>query len=73
MLGAGIAAGGADWPAAAALRSAELLLPLSPMWGAVAMPRSKIWRIGVLAACLLGQWWWIYNMYALGNTYWQIP
>ena len=51
----------------------RLLLPLSPMWGAVAMPRSKIWRIGVLAACLLGQWWWIYNMYALGNTYWQIP
>jgi len=51
----------------------RLLLPLSPMWGAVAMPRSRIWRIGVLAACLLGQWWWIYNMYALGNTYWQIP
>jgi hypothetical protein len=51
----------------------RLLLPLSPMWGAVATPRSKFWRIGVLAACLLGPWWWIYNMYALGNTYWQIP
>jgi hypothetical protein len=46
----------------------RLLVPLSPMWGAVAMPRSRWWRIGVLAACLLGQWWWIYNMYALGNT-----
>ncbi len=44
-----------------------------PLWGAVAMPRSVWWRIGVLAACLVGQWWWIYNMYALGNTYWQIP
>ena len=51
----------------------RLLLPLSPMWGAMAMPRSRVWRVGVLAACLLGQWWWIYNMYALGNTYWQIP
>ena len=51
----------------------RLLLPLSPMWGAVAMPRSRLWRAGVLVACLLGQWWWIYNMYALGNTYWQIP
>ncbi|WP_438352577.1 hypothetical protein [Microbacterium sp. CJ88] len=51
----------------------RLLLPLSPLWGAAAVPRSTPWRIAVLAACLLGQWWWIYNMYALGNTYWQIP
>jgi hypothetical protein len=51
----------------------RLLVPLSPLWGAAAMPRSPWWRGGVLAACLLGQWWWIYNMYALGNTYWQIP
>lgn len=51
----------------------RLLLPLSPLWGAVAMPRSTWWRVGMLGACLLGQWWWILNMYALGNTYWQIP
>lgn len=51
----------------------RLLVPLSPMWGAAAMPRSPWWRAGVLVACLVGQWWWIYNMYALGNTYWQIP
>lgn len=51
----------------------RLLLPLSPLWGAFAVPRSRTWRVGVLAACLLGQWWWIYNMYALGNTAWQIP
>ena len=37
------------------------------------MPRSTVWRVGVLAACLLGQWWWIYNMYALGNTYLADP
>jgi hypothetical protein len=51
----------------------RLLLPLSPLWGALAAPRSPWWRAGVLVAALAGQWWWIYNMYALGNSYWQIP
>jgi hypothetical protein len=51
----------------------RLLVPLSPLWGAFAVPRSRVWRIGVLVACLAGQWWWIYNMYALGNTAWQVP
>lgn len=51
----------------------RLLLPLSPLWGAVAAPRSSAYRIGVLGLCLIGQWWWIFHMYALGNTYWQIP
>jgi hypothetical protein len=51
----------------------RLLVPLSPLWGAVAAPRSTVWRSSVLIACLVGQWWWIYNMYALGNAIWQIP
>lgn len=51
----------------------RLLVPLSPLWGALAVPTSLVWRLSVLALALLGQWWWIYNMYALGNTYWQIP
>lgn len=51
----------------------RLLLPISPLWGAVAVPRSRVWRGGVLVACLVGQWWWIYNVYALSTTYWQIP
>jgi hypothetical protein len=51
----------------------RLLVPVSPLWGAVAAPRAWWWRGGVLALCLIGQWWWIYNMYALANTYWQIP
>lgn len=51
----------------------RLLLPLSPMWGAVAVPRSRRWRLGILALCLVGQWFWIYHMYALGNTFWQVP
>lgn len=51
----------------------RLLLPLSPLWGAVAVPRSRPWRVGVLAVCLLGQWTWIHHVYALGNTFWQVP
>ncbi|WP_341956967.1 hypothetical protein [Microbacterium sp. LWH13-1.2] len=51
----------------------RLLLPLSPAWGALAVPRSRLWRVGVLAACLGGQWVWIYHVYALGNTFWQVP
>ncbi len=51
----------------------RLLVPLSPLWGAVAAPRSTAWRVSVLALCIAGQWWWIYNMYALGNAIWQIP
>lgn len=51
----------------------RLLLPLSPLWGAVAVPRSRAWRIGVLVACLIGQGVWIHFVYALGNTYWQVP
>ncbi|WP_417503497.1 hypothetical protein [Microbacterium sp.] len=51
----------------------RLLLPLSPLWGAVAVPRSRWWRVGVVALCLLGQWLWIYHVYALGSTFWQVP
>nr|WP_165143449.1 hypothetical protein [Microbacterium endophyticum] len=51
----------------------RLLVPLSPLWAAVAVPKRTAWRVSVLVVALAGQWWWIYNMYALGNTYWQIP
>ena len=51
----------------------RLLFPLSALWGAVAAPKSMAWRIGVLMACLCGQWWWIWNMYGLGTEFWQIP
>lgn len=51
----------------------RLLFPLSPLWGAVAQPRSIVWRVSVLALCLAGQWWFIWNMYGLGSEFWQIP
>jgi hypothetical protein len=51
----------------------RLLFPLSPLWGALAAPRSTLWRISILGACLVGQWWWIWNMYGIGSSFWQIP
>ncbi|GAA2969992.1 hypothetical protein JOD63_000936 [Microbacterium terrae] len=51
----------------------RLLLPLSPLWGAVAAPRSTLWRVTMLVACVAGQWWWIHEMYALGNEFWRVP
>ncbi|MDJ1113485.1 hypothetical protein [Microbacterium dauci] len=51
----------------------RLLLPLTPLAGAVAVPTSRWWRIGVLVACIAGQWWWIHEMLALGDTYYRIP
>ncbi|WP_404433624.1 hypothetical protein LG299_03695 [Microbacterium lacus] len=51
----------------------RLLLPMSPLVGAFAVPRSTVWRVGVLCACLGGQWWWIYTMYALGDTIERVP
>lgn len=51
----------------------RLLIPLTPLVGALAVPRSRLYRVAVLALCVLGQWVWIFHMYAQGNTYWQIP
>ncbi|AZS44125.1 hypothetical protein E1I21_11635 [Microbacterium oleivorans] len=51
----------------------RLLLPLSPVAAAVAVPRSRWWRIGVLVICLAGQWVWIHEMLALGDTFYRIP
>lgn len=51
----------------------RLLFPLSPLWGALAAPRRLGWRLVVLGACLAGQWWWIWNMYGIGSSFWQIP
>lgn len=51
----------------------RLLLPLSPLWGAVAAPRAVWWRVVVLAGCLAAQAWWIWNMYSQASTYWQVP
>lgn len=51
----------------------RLLLPLAPLYGALALPRSLAWRLSMLGLGLTAQAWWIYQMLALGNSYTQIP
>lgn len=58
------------YPQSSTLR---LLFPLTPLWGAVAARPSRLVRATVLVLCLVVQWLWIYNMYALGNTFWRVP
>ncbi|UNK69794.1 hypothetical protein [Microbacterium sp. H1-D42] len=51
----------------------RLLMPLTPLVGALAVPRSRAYRWGMLVVCLLLQWLWILAMYAMAQTYWQVP
>ncbi|MEJ1087329.1 hypothetical protein WDU99_03250 [Microbacterium sp. Mu-80] len=51
----------------------RLLMPLTPLVGALAVPRSRTYRWGMLLLCLLLQWLWIHVMYGLAQTYWQVP
>ncbi|MFT4052557.1 MAG: hypothetical protein QM677_09950 [Microbacterium sp.] len=51
----------------------RLLLPLAPLYGALALPRRTAWRVAMLAVGLAGQWWWIHEMLVMGVTYTQIP
>ncbi|PYD00248.1 hypothetical protein B4U78_011695 [Microbacterium esteraromaticum] len=51
----------------------RLLFPLAPFAGALAVPRSRVYRWATLLVCLLLQWLWIHAMYGLAQTYWQVP
>lgn len=51
----------------------RLLLPLAPLYGALALPPRRAWRLSMLALGLLGQWWWIDQMLVQGTTFAQIP
>lgn len=52
----------------------RLLMPLAPLWGAVAAIRMLgSTRILILLACTAAQFWWIHAMYGHGNEYFLIP
>lgn len=51
----------------------RLLFPLTPLAGALAVPRSRVHRWAMLLVCLLLQWLWILAMYGSAQTYWQVP
>lgn len=51
----------------------RLLAPVSPLFGALAVPKSTVYRLSVLVLCLFGQWLWIWNVLVMGDTFWRIP
>lgn len=51
----------------------RLLLPLTPLWGAVSQTRSRLVRALILGGCLAYQWLWIYSVFSLGTAITQIP
>ncbi len=51
----------------------RLLVPVSPLWGAVAVPRALGYRLTMLVAGLALQLLWIWNVYGLARAFWQVP
>ncbi|HEY4268181.1 MAG TPA: hypothetical protein VGM94_08330 [Galbitalea sp.] len=51
----------------------RLLVPLFPLLGALAIPRSRTYRVVVVLACILGQIGWIYIAYWVDGYDWTPP
>jgi hypothetical protein len=45
----------------------RLLLPLFPLAGALAIPRSRVYRVAVVVASVVGQFLWLYVLWRLGD------
>ena len=51
----------------------RLLLPLFPALGALAQPRSRIYRVVIVAVFILGQWAWIHLAWWVDGSDWTPP
>ncbi len=51
----------------------RLLLPLFPGVGALAQPKSPVYRVVLVAACILGQWGWIHIAWWVDGYDWTPP
>jgi hypothetical protein len=51
----------------------RLLMPMSPLLGAIAEPRSRIYRVIVVAVVLVAQWGWIYLCWWSNGYDWTPP
>ena len=51
----------------------RLLLPAFPALGALAVPRSPVFRVVLILVFIVGQWWWIDGMWAVSETDWTPP
>lgn len=51
----------------------RLLLPLFPVAGALAQPRSPVYRVVLVAVCILGQWAWVHVAWWVDGYDWTPP
>jgi len=51
----------------------RLLMPLFPALGALAVPRSKIYRIGLVLVCIAGQVGWMTIAWGVDGRDWTPP
>ena len=51
----------------------RLLVPLFPLLGAAAQPRSRVYRVGIVAACIVGQFAWLSLCWWVDGYDWTPP
>jgi hypothetical protein len=51
----------------------RLLFPVFPLWGAVAQPRSVVYRVSLVVLCLAGQVGWVYIAWWVDGYDWTPP
>ncbi|MCU1528978.1 MAG: hypothetical protein JWP75_2741 [Frondihabitans sp.] len=51
----------------------RVLMPIFPLLGALAVPRSRVFRIVLVCACVVGQWVWIYYCWWVNGYDWTPP
>jgi hypothetical protein len=51
----------------------RVLLPVFPLLGALAVPRSRPFRVALVIACIVGQWVWLYYCWWVDGADWTPP
>ena len=51
----------------------RLLIPIFPLWGAVAQPRSWLYRTAIVLLCIAGQWGWVHIAWWFDGYDWTPP
>ena len=51
----------------------RLLIPLFPLAGALAQPRSRLYRVSIVVLFVIGQWVWIYYCWWVDGYDWTPP
>jgi hypothetical protein len=51
----------------------RILLPIAPLLGIVALPRSRVWRVLAVALCIGLQWAWMYSCWYVDGYDWTPP